>query len=563
MFFSIRLDDGHQKNMYLNINYTPFRRDDGSIQGILVFIDDITSKVLDRKRLEEAEAKFRAMANSLPLMVWSTLPNGMPNFYNQRWCDYIKIPYETAAQWHWSHFVHPEDVEDMREAWAESVRTGTNYEHRARLLNSASGEYRWIQAQAVPVKDQSGNVVQWYGTTTDIHETILLIEELNAARTSAEIANLAKSSFLANMSHEIRTPLNAILGFTKILNDSDRVEERDKYSKIIARNGLALSKLIDDILDLTKVEAGRLDIENTDFLLDEFLHDIYDEFHGIAAAKGIEFKLETDSNLPAAIKSDPNRLRQILVNLLGNSIKFTSQGLVKISVKSLESEGPEHVLQFAIEDSGVGLTEEQAERLFQPFAQADSSMTRKYGGTGLGLTLSRKVAQALNGDVRIEKSVLGEGSTFIAIVRVNPSDLANKTEAQASPPGLIPAEGGAHILVVDDAPDNRLLVELVLTMAGMKVDVATNGAEAAAKAEKSEYDVILMDMQMPVLDGYAATRLIRSRGYTKPILALSAHVMEDDKKKTLEAGCNSHLSKPLNPDVLLRKIGEYWQPRFH
>jgi CheY-like chemotaxis protein len=277
-------------------------------------------------------------------------------------------------------------------------------------------------------------------------------------------------------------------------------------------------------------------------------------FQERAKEKSIYLLLNVDDNVPNTICTDPTRLRQILINLIGNAVKFTNLGGIKIKVSSDKLSAGQHRLTFKIEDTGVGIEPAKRTKLFLPFAQADSSTTRKFGGTGLGLALSQRLAHALGGDIQLENAVSkanGEnGSTFVFSYVVAVPQVATPRPAPTSQPAAVSASevsiAGKRILVVDDSADNRLLVSRVLTRVGAEVALAVNGLEAVEKATASEYDMILMDIQMPEMDGYAATRALRSRGYSKPIVALSAHAMEEDQRRSLEAGCNAHLTKPVN-----------------
>jgi PAS domain S-box-containing protein len=382
---------------------------------------------------------------------------------------------------------------------------------------------------------------------------------LQNAKVEAERASHSKSAFLANMSHEIRTPLGAILGFTELMRDSSSREERADFAKIVSRNGKALTRLIDDILDLSKVEAGRLEIEAIDFNVRSLVDEVVALFHDSARQKGVLLHASIAAGTPEAVNSDPTRIRQILLNLIGNALKFTSEGSVEVSVQ-LQPAGDLQLLEFEVHDTGIGMSSEQAKKLFKPFAQADNTTTRKFGGSGLGLVLSRRLSRLLGGDVTIRECSPGQGCTFKASVLARPAGateigVANKTiQSLVQNRELLP---GAKILLVEDSPDNQVLVKRLLTNAGMVVDIASNGAEGIEMAEANNYDVVLMDMQMPVLDGYAATARLRLDGYNKPIVALTAHAMVEDRNRILGLGCDAHLTKPIDSKLLIETIGRF------
>jgi signal transduction histidine kinase/ActR/RegA family two-component response regulator len=401
----------------------------------------------------------------------------------------------------------------------------------------------------------------------------------NELAAQAAQANTAKSEFLANMSHEIRTPMTAILGYVGLIQEgcadqcSVGAGELREATGTIARNGEHLLQLINDILDLSRIEAGKIEIDRVPCSPCGLVAEVLSLMRVRADAKGLPLQVEYAGPVPDSIKTDPTRLRQTLINLVGNAIKFTETGAVRLEVRFLDDPaGP--FLQFDVVDSGLGLSAEQAARLFQPFAQADTSTTRKFGGSGLGLTISRRMAQLLGGDVTLVETKLGVGSRFRATVHVGPLDdvrmvmnprSASVIRVDNVAPGAPPRAqrlAGSRILLAEDGPDNQRLVAHFLRRAGAEVQVATNGQIAldlalAEHAAGRSFDVILMDMQMPVLDGYDATRLLRRAGYDGPIIALTAHAMNGDREKCLQAGCNDYATKPIDRTALLGTIKNY------
>ena len=368
----------------------------------------------------------------------------------------------------------------------------------------------------------------------------------------AELANRAKSAFLANMSHEIRTPLNAMLGFAELLLDNQNFsEEQNNYSSTIVRNGRQLIRLVDELLDLAKVESDRIQIEKISFSLKRLLGEVQSLLVIKAEEKNIDLKVTMADDIPDTISTDPLRLRQILLNIVGNAIKFTNKGCVSVHLKKENLSNPcKVVLVFHISDTGIGITPGQAVRLFEPFVQADDSTSRKFGGTGLGLFLSRKLAQLLGGDVVLEESHENRGSRFRVSLKV---DLINQQKVIA-PLAKIKAQKNAtlqptargKVLVVDDAPDNLILTQAYLKMMGLDSEVANNGKEGVEKATRDHFDVVLMDVQMPELDGFEAVQLLREQQYSRPVVALTAHAMKGDRERCLEAGFNEYLCKPVN-----------------
>ncbi|MBY0316509.1 MAG: response regulator [Bdellovibrionales bacterium] len=379
-------------------------------------------------------------------------------------------------------------------------------------------------------------------------------------RNQAEEASQIKSLFLANMSHEIRTPIAAILGFVEILKDKNTSEEdKIKFLNTISRSGEALVTIINDILDISKVEAGKLEIDKRAFSLQALLQDLQMLLKLRSEEKGISLNFVQKGEIPDRVYSDPARLRQILLNIVGNAIKFTDRGGVTVSYSA---EGDQ--LAFSIRDTGIGIPDAERSKLFKPFSQVDLSIRKNHGGTGLGLVLSRKLAQLLGGDVSLEESKLkGAGSTFLVKVAL---ELPHLEDAPPSAPRSSPLSvserdlsqfDGKAILLVEDVPDNQYIVSHFLTKVGVNVDTADNGREGVDKASQGQYDVVLMDMQMPVLDGYSATQELRQSGYSKPIIAFTAHAMKEDKQKCLDAGCNDVLTKPIKRIDLLDMVSKY------
>jgi signal transduction histidine kinase/ActR/RegA family two-component response regulator len=397
-------------------------------------------------------------------------------------------------------------------------------------------------------------------------------ETLLAAKRAAEDASQMKSRFLANMSHEIRTPLGAVLGFAELLTASDlSPAQRNELIEKIKRHGVILTNVVNDILDFSRAESGRLQIERIKIDLRELLSDVLSAPTLIAKEKGLRLGISSEGPIPRFIMSDPTRLKQILSNLIGNAIKFTNQGSVECHIKfqptPLQATSPEtkNRIIFFVRDTGRGLSEKEAAGLFMPFIQADTSTTRKYGGTGLGLALARDLARALGGDVRLIDYAEGRGCTFEASIEAGAcggewtlhdvADLEAVTAASPSTSTLPTTQlTGLKVLLAEDSADNQLFVSRFLRKAGAEVDIVENGAEAIEAALNGDHDLILMDIQMPILDGIEATKELRQKGYRKPIVALTAHALADQRQRTHDAGCNYHLTKPVNRDELMQTV---------
>ena len=372
------------------------------------------------------------------------------------------------------------------------------------------------------------------------------------------------------MSHEIRTPMTAILGFSEVLMEGALDQAQLNATMTIRRNGEYLIGIINDILDLSKIEAGMLEIEHVECSPSQILAEVVSLMHVRANAKNLPLEIEYDGPIPQSIQSDPTRLRQILINLTGNAIKFTETGKVRLVARLLDAASDEPKMQFDVIDSGIGMTDQQVTKLFKPFQQADSSTTRKFGGTGLGLTISKRLVEKFRGEITV-KTALGEGSTFTVTVEIGLMDgvglLDNPTGTQMpsgadEEPAAPKIELNCRVLLAEDGPDNQRLVSFLLKKAGATVTVAENGKIAhdlalTARDEGTPFEVILMDMQMPVMDGYDATGSLRDAGYTGPIIALTAHAMSTDRDKCLNAGCDDYIAKPIDRMKLVSLVAEY------
>lgn len=532
--------------------------------GAATSVSGVTLDVTERKdaefRVQEQEKRIRTLAESIPQLAFLADDQGRVEYVNTKYLEYLSRPSEHVRGKFWldDEWLCEMDRQATGALWEQSLKKGQPF-HAEFRLRRHDGETRWHLGRATPILDETTRVVQWCGSITDVHDQKMHEEELLVAKEQAENASTSKSAFLANMSHEIRTPLGAILGFAELLRDGRSEAERQEYAGIIQRNGKMLTKIIDDILDLSKVEAGRLEFERITFDLRELLTEVLEMFEDRAKRAGNVLRAEIQPEVPSFVVSDPMRMRQILVNLVGNALKFTDHGSVILRVKVLPDRS---LLKFDVIDTGVGMNDEQARRLFAPFTQGDGSTPRKFGGTGLGLMLSRRLARAMGGDVILESYSPVGGCTFSLTVQA-PS--AAKMESSGREPSDLSLnevadwmkERRANVLLVEDSADNQTLVSLLLRKAGVHVDIANNGAEGIEKASQGPYDVILMDMQMPVLDGYEATERLRARGYSKPIVALTAQAMGEERQRILEAGCDAHLAKPLDTALLLRTIQSF------
>ncbi len=391
------------------------------------------------------------------------------------------------------------------------------------------------------------------------------VERANLMAKQATQANKAKSEFLANMSHEIRTPMNAILGFGELLRDEPLSDAQKNYVDTILASGKNLLQIINDILDFSKIEAGKLSTEKIDFSLIQMLEELESLFRPMCMRKNLDFDVLCCSELPNMMRSDPVRLRQCLVNLLNNAIKFTEQGHVYLNV-SMETMNQTPHIRFDIEDTGIGIPRDKQKLVFEAFTQADGSHTRKFGGTGLGLTITRQLVELLGGQISL-RSDEGRGTIFTIQMPLGvDADSQSVTfrhnaiealQSEFSNP-LIPIKG--NILVAEDARANQALIRIMLQKMGLEVTIVEDGQQAVEKINNGRYDLILMDMQMPVMNGYDATRQIKAMGIQIPVIALTAHAMKGDEEKCRQAGCDDYLTKPIDRTKLEKILRNYLCP---
>lgn len=442
----------------------------------------------------------------------------------------------------------------------KSTGLGKNFE----LEFTVDKNTHYISMNLFPVETKSNDFLGLGISFLDITQLKQAEVELTTARDNAEGSNRSKSFFLANMSHEIRTPIGIIMGFVDILNSAElSSEEKDNNMAIIKRNCRQLLNLIDDILDISKIEAGHVKIRKEFINTAELLKDLKAILDLKAEDKKIQCEISITGKIPAHFFTDPTRLRQILLNICGNAIKFTRFGKVQ-----LECFYKNEMAFFRVSDSGPGIAADQSDKLFKPFFQVDSSETREFGGTGLGLALSQKLARTLGGDLILEKSVINEGSTFLVSLQAGNIDsiefidsISSENKSQTL---LVANQSQASydlknksILIVDDSPDNRLLISFMLKKIGAKVDTAFDGKNALSMAAIKAYDMILMDLQMPNMGGYEAVTTLRQSGFDKPIIALTAHAMKDEKVKCLANGFSAYLTKPVDKNLLITTMSSF------
>lgn len=467
-------------------------------------------------------------------------------------------------------YYEPVDEERLRAAVTHSMETGVGYALELRLRQPRNG-IRVIRAEGRTLAAEDGTIVRLFGTVIDVTAAVEREAALQMAHRYAELASQAKTEFLANMSHEIRTPMTAILGYVDLLADrSASPTEHRQYVSTIRRSANHLLQIINDILDVSKIDAGQMTVERISCSPASIALDVVALFRPYAEEKGLAIALRFDGPIPQSIQSDPTRLKQILSNLVGNAVKFTETGSVNVTV-GLEGTAEQPLLRFDVKDSGIGMSAVEQEKLFRPFSQADSSTTRRFGGSGLGLNIANRLTTMLGGEITVA-SVPRLGSIFTARVATGSLDcirledpLVEHVERSMPPPGLAPtvplALAGMHVLVAEDGRDNQRLISLHLRRAGAVVEVAENGQLAVDRllhaAHLPRIDLVLMDMQMPILDGYAATTRLRGARYQGPIIGLTAHAMQGDREKCLAVGCDDYVTKPIDTALFFAAIARH------
>ena len=543
------------------------------VTGVVAAVD-ITERKLTEQSLLANEARFRAIIDASPVPMAINDEEMRISFLNPAFVQtfgYGTADIPTLADW-WSK-TYPDPIyrDWVANTWqtelARVAQTRTKFTPIEFRMCCKDGTERFVLASAAPLTAElkQTHLVFLY----DISERKRSEQNLKLAH---EITNRTKSEFLANMSHEIRTPLTAILGFADILGESGTVdqtpERRMQIIDTIKNAGAHLLTVVNDILDLSKIEAGKLTPEIVDAQLVNLLCEVEKLMLQSAADKGLMLSIVNSSLLPERILCDPTRLRQILMNLVGNAIKFTEKGTVRITA-GIEDQDQQSQLVIDVADTGAGMTPEQVQGLFRPFGQADSSVTRKHGGTGLGLVICRRLANILGGDVTLVYSEIGKGSCFriaLPFEHVAGSSmiktLTAKTANEEPKPTAVALKLSGRILLAEDGVDNQRLFAFLIRKAGATIETADNGRIALdmldqAEAAGTPYDMLLTDMQMPEMDGYSLASILRGRGSRLPIVALTAHAMADDRKKCIDAGCDDYVAKPVDKTNLIATIAAW------
>jgi PAS domain S-box-containing protein len=547
------------------VSVTALRDAQDAIIGYLLIGTDNTARKLVEaeqkkldQRLRDQQFYTRSLIESNIDALMTTDPSGIITDVNKQMealtgCtrdELIGAPFK-------DYFTDPERAEaGIKRVLSE--KKVTDYELTA---CARDGKQTVVSYNATTFYDRDRTLQGVFAAARDVTERKRVEAELQQAKAVAESASQTKSDFLASMSHEIRTPMNAIIGIADLLAKTSLSPEQDKYVQIFRRAGDNLLHLVNDILDLSKVEASQLELERTRFSLNDLLGKVTEMVTVRAHEKGLALICEIAAEVPRDLVGDPTRLRQVLLNLLGNAIKFTEFGEVTLRVAADADSSDPGALRFTISDTGIGIPGEKLGAVFERFTQADSSTTRRYGGSGLGLTISKRLVELMGGRISVESGI-GKGSVFSFTVPLEIWAGATRHETIAVGAGPELPLRALHILLVEDSPDNRTITIAYLQDAPYQIEIAENGAVAFEKFTAGHFDLVLMDRQMPVMDGLAATRAIRkweqsnSREST-PIIALTASALKGDQEKFVAAGCTAFLTKPIKQEVLLQAIKEH------
>ncbi|MBV6623658.1 MAG: PAS domain S-box protein [Rivularia sp. (in: Bacteria)] len=550
----------------------------GEIIRTLAVMIDITERKKAEAALRESEARFKTMADSAPVLIWMSDADGKAIFLNKAWLELTDISLEQQLGDAWLENIHEEDLQ--QDSWCKDLSNVKKNSQPVEIqfrIRGSDGQYYWMLGKEVPRFDEQGKVIGYIGSCIDITEIRNAKEQLyranyqlekntiqlSRAKEAAETTNQAKSSFIAHMSHELRTPLNGILGFAQILQ-ADETLSREQHNKIdiIHQSGEHLLTLLNDILNLSKIEAEQLELELKDISFPLFLEKINSIINVRAQQKNIIFNYQALSPLPAVIRGDETRLRQVLLNLLGNAVKFTHNGEVNFYVSKLEDcqeqDNNSCLIRFQIEDTGIGIPEDKIKEIFLPFHQlkTDDSLNE---GSGLGLSISKKIVNLMGGEIEVE-STAQKGSTFyfdLHFSQIENTQNFTDFNLEVHPIGIKGKQ--PKILVVDDNKINRAVVVSYLQQLGFEISEATNGKQALEKVENLKPDLILLDLVMPIMDGFETTKALKNNPQFKdlPIIAISANAMFDAQLSSYRIGCNAFLSKPVDLKILIKSIAQF------
>ena len=510
--------------------------------------------------LRQSEVRHRSLIEATSVVTWSCPPSGFHVTPQPQWMAFTGQTGDEMLGAGWADVVHPDDRAGVAGEWERCVRTGEKFKVMQRLRRH-DGEWRWMSVTAVPVRGEDGTIQEWFGMHIDITERKNLELDLQNALDAANAASKAKSAFIANMSHEIRTPMSTVIGMLEVLLRTPLAEQQRDHVVTALDSSRDLLHVLDDVLDTSAIEAGRVSIHERPFSVRELLTEKLAMFGLRAAQKGLSLAAAVAADVPEWQLADQRRIRQVMSNLIGNALKYTDEGSVEVSASF---DAARAMLRIEVSDTGIGISEEAQRDLFQPFAQADAGRSRRYEGSGLGLNISRKLVGLMRGEIGVA-SRIGEGSTFWFEIPAPECEAADLNSGDDPTDVAVPA---LRILVAEDNAAAQRIIEALLTAMGHTATIVDNGAPAVAEAASGRYDVILMDVMMPGMDGATAARKIRELGGRAggiPIIALTADIIFGQDGRHLVAGMTDYVSKPIDVAVLaaaLKRASDYAPAEF-
>lgn len=510
------------------------------------------SKLADAA-LKESEIRFRVLAESAPVGIFTTDACGSTEYVNPRWSEISKLSFGEALKDGWLKAVHPEDREKLAFNWQQSTLNNSDSKAEYRFVHP-DGTEAWVIGNAVKQEDKNGNVIGYIGTITDITERKKMEAELIVAKENAEESDRLKTAFLQNISHEIRTPLNSIVGFSRIIADTElSAETFENYATIIENSSIHLMSIIDDIIQIATIESGQEKIQDKELNINALCSLMYDRFITNAQIQNISLLYNTALNEDEAYTiSDDFKLTQVLNNLIRNALKFTKHGFVSFGCQVVGS-----TLKFSVEDTGIGIASEMHEKIFKRFQQVENTATRNFGGSGLGLAISKSNVELLGGRIWVE-SEIGKGSKFYFTIPYKPTRVV-KPEIISLEHSINDLPNNLKILIVEDEKAVDIYLSLVLKSIGVEILHAKNGIEAVAICRKRpDFDLILMDIKMSKMNGYEAVREIRKFNRDVIIIAQTAYALSGDREKSIDAGCNDYITKPINRHTLHETLRRYF-----
>ncbi|MTI22828.1 PAS domain S-box protein, partial [Fulvivirga sp. RKSG066] len=549
----VKNDDN--EGVFVRVNTRPLRDNDGNIIGALVVSTNINEQKEAEIKLRASEEKFRAMSDASPLGIFVTDNKGSCEYTNTEYQKQSGLSFEEALGDGWTKAIHPDDTDRVFKEWTEAVKKEEVFSTEQRFKHK-DGTVLWstVKASAMIVNDKT---IGYVGTVEDITTRKQYEERLLEAKEEAEMASKAKEDFLSTMSHEIRTPLNAVIGMAHLLQDEDPLPHQIENLNALRFSADNLLVLINDILDYNKIESGKVTFEKIEVDLKHLISRIRKSLLLKAQEKGIRFNAIFDSDIPDVVMTDPVRLNQIITNLLSNAIKFTENGFVKVEVLLEEEDEATATVSFLIKDSGIGIPKDQQDKIFDRFSQAEKTTTRIYGGTGLGLAITKKLVELQGGNIEL-RSESNKGSEFSFTLTFDKGRVKPKHQEDAEQEVFPSNLSGTKILVVEDNQINQVVAEKFLRKWNISVEIANHGKEALEILKKESFDLVLMDLQMPVMGGYEATAEMKADKSLKdlPIIALTASALTEERERVFKSGMNDFVTKPLNAQELYSKIAK-------